>query len=176
MLVTPGTFERQTQEGHRKGVVAVGDVFDAELLQRAAAFDLLRVQAVEGGGQPRVVGRLGQQVAGQLQSDEPVIRHVLVESPHHPVAIRPHVAVAIDLVTVRVRVACDVEPFGGHPFAIGGRPQQTVDDLLERLVQRDRPVGNEGVDLLERRWQSGQIERDAADQTLTRRRPRRINS
>ena len=119
VLVTSGTFECQTQECHREGVVAVGNVLDTEFLQRATALDLLRMQTVESRGQPRVISRLGHQVTGQLQGDKTVVGHVGIECPDNPVSIRPDMAIAIDLVTVRVGVASNIEPFGGHSFAIG---------------------------------------------------------
>ena len=68
---------------------------------------------------------------------------------------------AVVLVAVRVGVARDVEPVGGHALAVGGRGQQAIDDLL---VGVGRAIGEERIDLGERRRQarSGRRSRAAA--------------
>ena len=70
MVVAAGTLERQTQEGRGERLVAIGDILDAKLFGHAAAFDLLRMQAIEGRGQDLLIRRVRQQIAGQLLRDE----------------------------------------------------------------------------------------------------------
>ena len=117
VLVTTSTFERQSQECHREGVIAIGDVFDTELLGSTATLDLLGMQAIEGRCQLGVPGRFRDQVTGQLPRDKLVVGHVRIEGPHDPVAIWPDVTIPIDLVSVGIGVAGDVEPFRCHPFS-----------------------------------------------------------
>ena len=85
-----------------------------------------------------------------------------VERGDDVVAVAPGVAVGDVLVeAVGVGVAGDVEPVPAPALAVGGRGEQPVDDLGEGV---GRVVGEEGVDLLRRRRQAGQVEGRAADQ------------
>ena len=104
---------------------------------------------------------IGQQVAGELLDGELVEGHVAIEGVDHPVAPAPHVTLAVGLVAVGVGVAGGVEPADGHAFAVAGRGEQAVDDFL---VGVGRGVGEEGVDLGGGGRQTGEIERDAADE------------
>ena len=70
-----------------------------------------------------------------------------------------------------VGVADDVEPVPSPALAVGRRGQQPVDDPGEGV---GRVVGQERVDVLGRRRQSGQVERGAADQGPAVRRPDRV--
>ena len=79
-----------------------------------------------------------------------------VEGVDHPVAVGPHLAVVVEVQAVRVAVAGGVEPVAGHVLAVAGGGEQPVDD---RFVGFGPVVGEEGVDLLERRRQAGQVER-----------------
>ena len=67
---------------------------------------------------------IGQQVAGELLDCEPVERHVAVEGVDHPIAIRPHLAVIVDVEAVRVGVARGVEPVAGAMLALMLRREQ----------------------------------------------------
>ena len=57
--------------------------------------------------------------------------------------------------------AREVEPIVRHALGVGGRGEQAIDEPLVRVGRR---VGDERVDLLERRRQARQRQRDAADQ------------
>ena len=126
----------------------------------------LHVVAVEPGGEPLLLGRLRQQVAGELPGDEAIERQVPVERRNHPVAPRPHLAHAIVLIAVRVGVARDVEPFGGHLLAVGGGGEQAIDDFLVRVRGA---IGDEGVDLVRASAaaRSGRASRGAATSRAT---------
>ena len=91
---------------------------------------------------------LGQQIAGQLLDRELVERKIAVERGDDPVAPRPHHAMTVDVVAVRVGVARGVEPGHGHALAVARRLQQRVDAPLVRV---GRPVGEKGVDVGGRR-------------------------
>ena len=64
-------------------------------------------------------------------------------------------ALAVDVIAVRVGVAGGVEPGHRHPLAVVRRVQQAIDALL---VGVGRLVGEERVDLGRRRRQAGQVE------------------
>ena len=68
---------------------AVGHVFHTKFFGRAAPFDLLRMQPIEGGRQNLFVGGVRQLVSRQLPRDEILVRHVLIEGFDDPVTIWP---------------------------------------------------------------------------------------
>ena len=98
-------------------------------------------------------------------------RRLRLKARDHPVAPRPHLAHAVVLVAVRIGVARDVEPVGGHALAVGRRRQQAIDDAL---VGVGGAVGEERVDLGRRRRQAGQVEGHAPQPGLARRLGRRL--
>ena len=57
----------------------------------SAGSSSIRPRRIHPGGRSRVVGRVGQLVAGELLEDEPVVGLVAVERVDHPVAILPGV-------------------------------------------------------------------------------------
>ena len=86
--------------------------------------------------------------------------HVRVEGLNDPIAVRPHLTEVVQVQPVRIGVTCGVQPIARHVFAVMGRLEQPVDDVLVRLGGL---VGQKAVDLLERRRKSRQIERHATD-------------
>ena len=102
-------------------------------------------------------------VPGQLQPDELVERHVVVQGLDDEVAVvvggRP---VGVALVAAAVGVAGDVQPVPAPALAVVGAGEEPVH---EGLVGGVRVRGlDERLDLVRRRRQPGQVERDAADQ------------
>jgi hypothetical protein len=73
---------------------------------------------------------------------------------------------AVRLITIRVRVARDIEPVHRHALAVGRRREQTIHDLL---VGVRRFVREEGIHLGGRRRETGEVEAHAAEQTFFRR-------
>jgi hypothetical protein len=124
--------KREAEEGGAEGGGAVVDVVDAVFLLDGAAFGFLRVEAVKGGGEDLFVGGGGQEIAGELVGDEFIPAEIFVEGLDDPVAPRPHVALAVDLETVAVGVAGDVEPVGGHAFAVARGGEEAVDQIFDR--------------------------------------------
>ena len=80
---------------------------------------------------------------------------VLVEGFDDPVAPRPHLALAIDLKTVAVGIAGDIEPIGGHAFAVAGGSEEAIDDLGQGA---GRAVGEKRVDFREGRREASEVE------------------
>ena len=71
------------------------------------------------------------------------------------------IAALVLVVAVRVAVMDDVEPVPAPAFAVSGRGQQPIDQLLVGVRSGRR---QEGVDLLRRRRQAVQVEGQATDQ------------
>ena len=94
---------------------------------------------------------IGQQVAGQLLDGELVEGQIAVEGLDHPVAVRPDLAVVVDVYAVRVAVARGVQPVPGAMFAVVGRREVAVHHSLVGVGLR---VLQEGFDL-RRAWAAG---------------------
>ncbi len=125
--------------------------------------------AEEGSRRKLVMRRvLLHQVAGQLHLDERVVRQVLVEGLHHPVAvdvraIERHVPTParIEPADIVIRIPRHIEPMPAPALAIPRRGQQAVNLLLVRvraLVRLKR------LDLFFCGRQTRQIERCATQQ------------
>ena len=137
---------------------------DAVFLLDGSALGLLRVKTVERGGEDLLVGGIGQQIARELVGDEFVPREIFVERFDDPIAPRPHVAFAVDLETVAVGVAREVEPIGGHALAVAGRGKQAVDQIFDFGFPILNKGGSEGLDFGDRWRQAGKVKGEAADQ------------
>ncbi len=105
-----------------------------------------------------VLRRILQQVARDLLDGELVERHVLVERLDHPVAIRPHLAVIIEMQTMRVSIPRRIQPVTRPMLPISGRFQQPLHQFQISVLGF---VLHETLHLGWRRRQTGQIERHA---------------
>ena len=114
---------------------------------------------MEGGGDDLVLGRVRQQVSGQLLDRELVEGLVLVEGLDHPVAISPDDASRVARVAGAVGIAGEIEPLAGPVFAIGGLGEEVGDDFGVRGLGQPR-------DFLRRGREAGDVERDAADEDM----------
>jgi hypothetical protein len=119
------------------------------------------VVAAETGGDDLLLGGSRQEVAGDLLDEKLVERLVVVEGLDHPIAPDPLMPTAIDRVAVGVRVARGIEPGYGEIFPETGRGEQAVH---EAVVGIRCGIGDEGLDFLGRWRESGEVEREAADQ------------
>ena len=161
VVVTTGAADRQAQEQHRGGLHPIGHILHAIFFRDGSPLEIDHVVAGKTGGDLLFERRAGEQVARQLLNDELVERQIVVDGLDQPIAPRPHVAMAVDAVAVRVGVAGRVEPLHGHPFAISRRGQQPIDESLvgaRLLICQERP--NFG----DRRRQPGQVEAQATNQ------------
>ena len=114
----------------------------------------------ETGGNPTLVGRLAELIAGDLFPDELVIRLVVVERLDDVVSIAPRVGtVAVVLEAARVCIARDIEPVAPPPLAVVRRGEQPIDEPLPGTARR---VVEERVRLLEGGRKANQIEIRAA--------------
>ena len=146
----PGRADSRHPILHRLGPVFLGV---------AAALVVDLGVPVEPGGDALGQGGLGQQVSGQLVDGEPVEGLVAIEGVDHPLAVGPDGPGEVDLITVGVGVARQVEPTPSHVLAVVGRGQEAVDQGLVGAVGR---VGDEAGDLGRFRGQPGEVEREPA--------------
>ena len=161
VVVATAALEGEPEERGAKGGHAVVDVVDAVFLLDGAALALLRMQAVEGGGEHLLVGGGGQQITRELPRDEFIPREILVEGLDHPIAPRPHLALAVHLKPVAVGVARDVEPVGRHALAVARRSEEPVNQAEQGV---GRAVRGEGGGFSGSRGQAGEVEGHAANQ------------
>ena len=159
MIVAAGALDRQSHEGVAGGHHAVVDTVLAELLGDRTTLECHAVQTVEGRGDPLVLGRVGQEIAGELFRQETVVGQVVVERAQDPVSPRPGEHPLVARVAPGVGVAREVHPGHGQVFAVARGGQQRIDLLLESVRGL---VGQEGVDLRGGRRQTGQHQGDAA--------------
>ena len=124
-----GTLGGEAQKSFAKGVHPVGHVFYAVFFVYHASFLALLVVAVETSSQELIAGGIGQEVTRELPGDEFVEGQVLVESPNHPVSVGVSIAQAIVLIAMGVSIACYIQPFQRHAFAIMWGGQQTIDQV-----------------------------------------------
>ena len=96
----------------------------------------------------RIVAR--QPIRRQLLQEEPIVGQILVEGPHHPIAIgvgvgEPGLQIAprVDHPN-RVRVARQVEPVASPPFPVMRAGEESIDHLLKGVW---RTVGEKGLRL-----------------------------
>ena len=134
-------------------------------LRDAPALAIDHVVPVEPCRQNLLRSGARQEISRQLPHRELVIGQIVVKSVHHPVAPRPHGALVVTLISVAVRVARRLQPIPGHALPVGRGGQSAVDETLPGTRSG---VGEEGPELLRRRRQSGEVQRQAPDQRFTR--------
>ena len=88
-----GAFHGQSQEGCSKSVDAIGNVFDTKFFGNRATFDLLLVQAREGGCDPGLARGIWKQISCDLLKDELVEGFVGGKGVNDIVAIGPNTTV-----------------------------------------------------------------------------------
>ena len=170
MVVAAGAANGQAEENRAHRAGDLGElILPLHLRNDVSAHDLARPAPSEAGGdQGRVVTRL-ELVAGKLQGDEPVIRHVGIERAHHPVAIAPGVrALGVELETVRVGIMSEVEPVLGPTLAMVGAFEKPINQPLIGVAPA---VSQEGGDLL-RELGAGRSGRSSGDGSGQSGRPR----
>ena len=72
---------------------------------------------MEAGGDPLVLGGVGEHVAGDLLDGELVEGHVAVERVDDPVAVFPDFAAIVLFVAVGIGVARQIQPRAGPALA-----------------------------------------------------------
>ena len=136
VVVTLGTTQLQTEQHRRDG--------SREFIQQVVPAFFLRIdvrhvgsgQAERCGDQRTRVVR-HQLVASQLQSNESVVRQILIECSNHPVAISPGAGPQLVVFeSVRLGEPRQIEPELGEVLAVRRRRQQTVHATFVRIGPR----------------------------------------
>ena len=153
--------QRRAQPHRRGGVDAIDEDFVARLVRIDATLFVGHRVAVEAARDLLLSGGIGKHVAGDLLDGERVERHVAVQRVDDPVAVLPHRAAVVFFVAVGVRIAREVEPRARPSFAVVRRGEQSIHDPVVGVA---RGVGHERIEILWRRRQTGQIQRDAPKQ------------
>ena len=163
VIVAAGTADRQAEEHDRGRVGHLGQHFvaaEGDFLVAGVPPD--RTEAVEAGRDLQFVAVGIDLVAGQLLQHEAVERLVVVERLDDVVAVAPRPgAVAVVLEALGLGVAHDIEPVPAPLLAVVRGREQPIDQLLVGVGRR---IVDEGIDLLRRRRQPGQVEGDPADE------------
>jgi len=133
VLVAAHTAEREAEEAAADGRDHVVELVVADALDGLCR-DLPRIgTGDEKARGARTLNRVRQElVARELPADEAVIRHPVVERADDPVAVVKRAgAEGIELVTVALGVAHDVQPVASPALAVGGGGEQLVHDARE---------------------------------------------
>ena len=155
VIVALGARNAQAEERLADGVDPVEHRVHAELFRIDAALFVQHRHAEEARGHDLILRRVRQQVAGELLPHEAIVRHVVVEGLHHPIAVHPDLPRFVLLVAVRVGVAGGVEPDAGPALAVVRRGEQLLHELLVSVRALVREVV---VDFLRARRQADEIE------------------
>ena len=162
VIVAAGASQGESEERRPCRADAIDDRVDAVLLEIDSALLIDHRVAMEAGRDQLVVGRVRQEVAGDLLDHEAIERHVVVQGIDHPVAVAPDRAIPVDGVAVRVGVAGDVKPMPAPALAVVRGLQQPLD---QATVRAGFFVVDERTDFRRAREQPGQVQAHPADQS-----------
>ena len=165
VVVAARAVHRRGEPDGADGLGLLEEILDAVLLRDAPALAVNHVVAHEARGELLVARGVGEQITGELPEGELVVRQVVVERLHGPITPRPHGALLVALVAVRVRVTRGVEPLPNHALTVARAGEQAVHD---GLVSLGRLVREEGIHLGGRGRQAGEVERHATEERLAR--------
>ena len=95
---------------------------------------------MEARGDQLIHRRVRQQVARDLLDGELIERKVPVEGVDHPIAVRPHFAVVVDMNAVRVRVPGVVQPIARPVLTkrLGGEELIEIPLVCTRLAVSEK--------------------------------------
>jgi hypothetical protein len=155
--------EAQPDSGHRLDAVLRVDrlVFGRDRAALAGRGEA----AVVTGGDFLVERRLGQEIARHLLDGELIERQIPPKRPDYPVAVRPDRAVVVDVDAMCIRITDRIQPLAAELLGAGIGRQQAVD---RAVVGGGRWVARKRRELLRRGRESGEIERDPAEQARGR--------
>ena len=168
VVVAARARDRQPEQSAADDIHAVVAFVGVRDLDRAVVVvPRTEAEKPERGQCPHAVALVGE-IGRELGANERVVRHVVVERFHDPVAIEVRVGIRIQAAALRIEaavvvlaVARDVEPHASPRLAVLRRREQPIDHFRECL---GRSILEKGVDLLGRRRQAGEIESRAANE------------
>ena len=161
VVVALGAAGRLTEPHGAHGSYPVGEHPRLVVLGLRAPFLGREQKAIEAGGHAGLLGRIRQEIAGDLLDRKPVKRLVVVEALDDVVAVGPDVARGVGVVADRVGKPHDVEPADRHPLAVVRAREEAFDEFV---VGVGRLIVHKHLHLLWRRWQAGQVKREPADE------------
>ena len=165
VVVTLRALNREAQNGLADRVHAVEHRLHPELLGIGSALGVDHRIAQEAGGYAIVLRRSGKQVSGDLLDDESVVGHVCIECADHPVAIEPDLTGLVFFEAVGVGVPRCIEPDASPPLAVVRRGKQS---LYLSLVSARSCIPQERRSLCWRRRQTGEVQAESTEQSLSR--------
>ena len=165
VIVTHSAASGEAHPHGDGGVCAIHGITKDEFFGDAAALAGGDVAAVEARRDLLIQRGVGKEITRELPARELIIRQVVIEGAHHPVAVGPHAAFIVEVQPVGVGIAGDIEPEAAHVLAVAFGLQQAADDFLIRIRAG---VGEEGIHFSCCRGQAGEVERHAADQRFLR--------
>ncbi len=159
MVVAAGAGDRQSQQTPADDVHAVFPFVGHDLGRVSAV--ILRPHADEPERHAVWLLGLVHQVGRELQANEPVVRHIVVQSLDHPIAVEIGIRITQRIVVSHdvglvLGVAGDVQPHPRPMLAEVRGSEQPFDDFPLRI---GRFIRDKGFDLLGRGRQADQIER-----------------
>ena len=161
MVVALGAVGGEAEVDPAHGLHAIGGVVGEVLLDDGTALVGGDVAALQAGRDELVFGGLGQEVAGELFDGELIEGLVAIEGLHDPVAIGPHLAVSVEVQSVRVGVARGIEPVAGAVLAVGGGGEEFVDQRIKlRVAEAGVRLRSIFGEQFGRRRQAGEVEAD----------------
>ena len=173
MVVALGTADREAEPHAPRCRHPVEDGVDAKLFLVDPPFFVdLRV-AVEAGGDPLLVGGVGEEIAGELMDREAIEGEIAVGGLDDPVAPPPDLTWGVDRIAVAVGIARLIEPQPRLPLAVVRARQEPIDLPFPGLLGIGRMGGKKAIELWGRRREARQVEADAAEKRLGGSRRRR---
>ena len=156
MIMTTRTADGEAKKSGRRGIHTIDHIFGQVFIRNDSRFGIATVITIESGGQPLLHRGIRQQITGKLFDNKLVIGLIAVEGLDNPIAPAPHLPFAIALIAAGIGIARHIQPAERHSLTIARAVEQTIYDIF---IGCWRLVTPEGVDLIWRRWQAGQIER-----------------
>ncbi len=135
VVVADGAIGGETEPDPGGGLDTVTGVVGQVFLLDRAALVGGGVASVESSGDELVVGGVREEITGELFNRESVEGLVGVEGPDHPVAVRPHLPVIVEVQTVGVGVAGGIKPVPAAMFAPGRRSHELSDVGVQGLFR-----------------------------------------
>ena len=161
MVVALGAAGGEAEPCAADGADAVAGIFRKVFLVLCAALAGHEVQAEEAGGDFLLLGRVRDEVAGELLTGEHIEALVRVEGVDHVIAEREDAGVLVAVVADGIGVADGVEPGDGHALAVAKGGEEAIHLFF---VGVGGFVGKEGLKFLGGRREAGQVEGKAAKQ------------
>ena len=161
VVVALGASQRRAQPHRRDVAHPVGRVLGEVLLRLGATLVGHAAQAVVAARHQLRLGRIGQQVRGEVLARHDIEGRVLVEGPDDIVAERVDIDRNVPVIARRVRVPDQVQPVDRHALAV---VRGLEHGIQEPLVGVRPAIPREGLGILRPRRQAGQVEADAAGQ------------